>query len=221
MSAVAVVPHPPRPLNLPTRSPRRLPNFDRPVQLFAARGKVQRMQKEGIIAARQRLIYHIDGTARPVDYGRAENADLVQDVVIRRCSRYIEGGRVDRSPQTHLPKRRGPVDGIRVERVYAVVHSGHVEHVQHALSRHVQGVYVERLRINLAVYRIGVEPAELNGVHIIGIQNSFVQVGIGPVVVIVRGEYVDLRADESGRGRKKSQQSEEVAIPSWRAPSQA
>src|ERR1039458_1494766 len=65
----------------------------------------------------------------------------------------------------------------------------------------LEGVHVERLRVDLAIHRISVELAELGGIHIVGIQNPFTQVGVGAVVVIVRREHVHLRADPDGGSR--------------------
>ena len=93
------------------------------------------MQEKGRTAANQRLANHVNGAAGAVDDGRAEDPDLMQDIGVGVRSGDVERRWIDGGPQVHVPDRPMPVP-VRIEGVDAVMHGGHVKHVERTFTRH-------------------------------------------------------------------------------------
>ena len=67
---------------------------------------------------------------------------------------------------------------------------------------------VERLRIDLAIHRIRVKLPKLGRIDVIRIENAFVQVRVGAVVVVIRREHVYLRKTGAGKAHDRCPQKD-------------
>ena len=149
------------------------------------------MQVEGRTTARQRLIDDVN-VVRERDYRGAQNPTSFRISVYGSRPRDIEEDGSTSRAQIHLPYRRRPGCAIRVERVHAVVHGRHIEHIHRAFAGNAQPMHVKRLRVDLAIHRIRQDFAELRGIHVIQVQQAFVQVRVSPIVVVVRSDDICL-----------------------------
>ena len=151
------------------------------------------MQVKRCRPALQSLVDHVYRVAGAIDGRRAHNADLVLDIGVGPYRRSDDRQRIYRSAEIHMPQGHCRSRRVCIESVQAVVHGGDDENVARACAGQVQRVYVERLRIDLTVHRISEELAELRGIHVIRIQQRFVQRGVRAIVIVIGREHVDLR----------------------------
>src|SRR6267154_444223 len=149
---------------------------------------------------------HVERAGGWVDHRCAGDADdrndvdLVADVCAvhhaSACSGPVRGVKKSDAPKW------GSIGGWRIavgiESVNAVVLGGDEYHVVLRASLGCAGAHgyswnIKRLRVNVAVHRVGEELSELTGTHIGRREDSFTGVGAGTGDIVMLREHRDLR----------------------------
>src|SRR5712672_4302939 len=149
---------------------------------------------------------HVECARRWVDHRCAGDADDRNDVdlVADVCAVHHAGawsGTVRGVEKSDAPKW-GSIGGgriaIGIECVNAVVLGGDEYHIVLGASLGCAGTHgysrkIKRLRVNVAVHRVGEELSELTGTHIGWREGSFTGVGAGARDIVMLREHRDLR----------------------------
>ncbi len=174
---------------------------NRPAELLSPGCDIQGMQAVRVRPGFLSLSHDIDCLTDGVDYRRAGDAHLGHHVGISEVRTELRGspsrGTMSSVEQGDLPERFGvcPQVAVRIERIHAIVLSGHEHHVVlgaglRRAGAHGDVCHVKRLCVHVAIYNIIKDFSKRAGIYVGRRQNRLGGIGAGASIVVVLSCHV-------------------------------